>query len=139
MKELLTKIAKETRKWAENLYNHRHLLGNKDWYQGLAGMCAICSVELADRLKKEGFSPSIAKNGNHTFVICDGYLIDITATQFGQKRNVTIIKHTRMPKQLYWETNEVVEYTSFEKASELFKDWPKSQQPDLGIHITWHD
>lgn len=129
MKELLIRIAKETRTWAENLYNHKTLLGNKDWYQGLGGMCAICSVELADRLKKVGFSPNIAKNDTHVFVLCDGYLIDITATQFGQKRKVTIKKHTRIESQLYWETNEVIEYTSFENASKIFKDWPKSQQP----------
>lgn len=52
----------------------------------LTGYCGIASYALSKRLDELGFKNSIwegdYKGWGHAWVVCDGYIVDITATQF---------------------------------------------------------
>lgn len=81
------KIAQESRDWAENV---AELLGHS---QDLMGMCAIASTHLMIRLLKEGYTDArvrkvlVEYHGEHLghcYVEVDGWIVDITATQFDE-------------------------------------------------------
>ncbi len=78
---------------------------NKSYRADLLGACGEASVFLANTLKKEGFSPKIALGKGHFFVICDAWLIDITASQFGED-DVVVAQlddiNRRHPKKDWW-------------------------------------
>lgn len=52
----------------------------------LAGLCGHASVILFQRLKKLGMKPKVISGVSHYFVVCNGFLVDITASQFGQAK-----------------------------------------------------
>lgn len=78
------KIAKEVRLWCEEKA--------KQWNfpSCLTGLCAIGSAKLHESLKNAGFSSMIGYNSNHCFVIYKDFVLDVTATQFGEKSPVMI-------------------------------------------------
>jgi hypothetical protein len=49
---------------------------------GLAGLCCRASADVFRALKKAGFSPTLVLADCHGWVELDGWIIDITATQF---------------------------------------------------------
>jgi len=58
-----------------------HSIENK---KSLRGCCAYASTMLYNRFINEGFRPKIVEGDGHYFVKCDEFLVDITASQFGQ-------------------------------------------------------
>lgn len=82
----LKEIVLETRAWGEKLPIAR------DYCPDLAGLCAIVSKELCERLQQNGYKAKIAYNGHHCFVILQGRIIDLTATQFGNYPKIYIKK-----------------------------------------------
>lgn len=52
--------------------------------KSLEGYCGYASVMLYNRLKNEGFFTRIVHSDEHWFIKCDRFLVDITASQFGQ-------------------------------------------------------
>lgn len=54
-----------------------------------AGLCGIAAARLFQRLKKHGYVPKIAYSQNHCFVLCNGYIVDVTATQFNGEFETT--------------------------------------------------
>lgn len=62
--------------------------------EDLQGYCILASRDLFDRLEAAGYEPEFAihkePSANHCFVVCDGYVVDVTATQFGQPPVVVI-------------------------------------------------
>lgn len=54
----------------------------------LGGLCGHGSVMLHEALTDAGYKSKIARGYGHWFVICDGLLCDITASQFGQGKVV---------------------------------------------------
>ena len=73
----IKRIAKNVRKWAEELQNK-----NKFWDNHLSGMCGIASYELFKRLRRAKFKPTMCFSRGHAFVKCNGFIVDVTATQF---------------------------------------------------------
>jgi hypothetical protein len=77
----IKKIAIGVRQWA---LRHRNKI---DADPDLCGMCAIAAGELHKRLSAAGLDSTIALRNSsdegHAFVICEGYIVDVTATQFG--------------------------------------------------------
>jgi len=116
----LRKIATKVRKQAEDLQDE-----TKHWCGDLGEMCAIASMMLYKRLKKEGYRPAIVVGFGHVYVYCKGYFIDITATQFGPYPKVIVRKE--MPNEDFWEKNQVIR--SEKALKQFFKIWPKYQNP----------
>jgi hypothetical protein len=86
----LIKIARDVR-WRSELWNN----ANKVFPEDLCGMCAIAASELHDVLTAAGYEPKIAVSveeyENHCFVLCAGYIVDVTATQFYSMKNKRIV------------------------------------------------
>jgi hypothetical protein len=70
--------ARRARRWAEANW-HRFEVFDED----LEGMCGIASCILLQELEKEGIDAKIYEAECHAYVMYDGYIIDVTATQFG--------------------------------------------------------
>lgn len=77
---------------------HRHPQNNNAFSaRDLAGCCAIASYALCKALSAKGFKPEFVCGvesswGSHCWVECKNYIVDITATQFGIKTPVHIVK-----------------------------------------------
>ena len=110
------KIAIEVRHWAENVA----LLAEKDNHQGwdsdLTNMCVLVSSVLAQRLYESGFtSVKLADSGCHSFVLLDDWIIDLTATQFGDFDKVFIAAYSNV-KHIAVMWNEIKHLPKFELA-----------------------
>jgi hypothetical protein len=71
----LIRIASNVRKWAEKARPRNRP-------KNLEFMCGRASGELFKRLAAAGFNPTIVIGACHAFIECDGYVLDVTATQF---------------------------------------------------------
>ena len=117
----LRNIAWQVRRWAENEYTGSDGCG---WYDNdLCGLCAVASGEIWKRLKAVGADPLIVYCdmdwSGHCYVLVEGYVIDVTATQFFRKMpRVVVRKHTRA-KQEWWDISQTF------KNIRSFRDWQK--------------
>jgi len=93
------------------------------WGKNLDCMCAIASIELFDILSDLNLNPKIAIGFCHAFVSCQGFYIDVTATQFGPYPKVMVRRE--MPNEDHWE----IDGTYNEGLWDVFDGWPKDQNP----------
>ena len=95
----------------------------------LKRLCVVASTTLHRWLRRHGFKPTLAGNSNHVFVILDGMIIDITATQFDKPTPVTTWPVKRRWKHLYWTiTFEEPTVHQMMRWSEAV-GWPEQQLP----------
>lgn len=83
--QLVYNIAKRSRLWAEaraKSYGYPY---------DLCGMCAITAGHLHRALRQAGFKSVIACGPFHCFVLLNGYVVDVTATQFEGHRNRKVL------------------------------------------------
>jgi hypothetical protein len=117
-------IALKTREWAINTRTD-------DFSEHLAGMCAIASAELFKRLKAEGFKPKICFTEEHTFILVDGLVVDVTATQFGSRyKPVSILPFEEAVEDGVWGMEIEYSTRSLKSAAEFQAEvgWPKYQR-----------
>lgn len=89
--------------------------------EGLCGFCALGSRLLFRALKREGLSPELVlaiwpedhfawyltrptitqEQYSHCYVLCEGYVLDVTASQFGQPNVVVRRKHSAA-RERFW-------------------------------------
>jgi hypothetical protein len=131
MKKEIFKIAKSVRRWVE-----RHPRST----ESLIGWCGICSFRIFDRLKKINLRPIFVSVSHpwlecdcHCFVLCEDYLVDVTATQFGFNKNIVIL-NIDDAKYMNWYWNlENIFFKSYSKSriKRFFEEWPDDQNPFL--------
>ena len=68
---------------------------------GLGGYCVRAAAQLYLACKKAGIKVKIVEGVGHAFNEFDGYIIDITATQFGKYPKVHIRKYKNRPPEFY--------------------------------------
>lgn len=69
----------------------------------LCGACMYGSIMVFNALKELGRDPRLVEGDGHWFTHCDGYLIDITASQFGMKDvEVRLIDAVDDKTQRFW-------------------------------------
>lgn len=107
------------------------------WGQELAGMCAIASYCLYVDLKKAGFNPEFVAQrwGDtgfhyHCYLVIDGYIADITATQFG-KNSVCVRRDVNWKHNDFWR-KDWRDY--IDPDDHDWDDWPQEQNP-----FRWHE
>jgi hypothetical protein len=90
--ERVLNIAREVREWAE-----RRGAEYGDTDATLSCYCAIASAKMSMILASEGIKHRIgyayAPIGGHMFILKDGWIIDVTATQFGEDEKI-LVRHT---------------------------------------------
>lgn len=99
-RRILFNIARGTRRWAEKYASS----GNAE--PSLMGLCAIASGELWKRLNAAGIDARIYQfkrewEGGHCWVEAEGYLIDVTGSQF-QYPKIIIRKLDNIPDDYNW-------------------------------------
>ena len=121
--EQIKQEAQIIREWAEQL-QAKHKL----WHDSLAEMCGICSYALFKQLLQKGFSVCLASNDEHVFVTWRGYIVDITATQFGKKEKVYISRLNHKWPDDYWNIEQTAK--TLREAKRIFTpSWPTYQSP----------
>lgn len=73
----------------------------------LNGLCLYASIILKNTLLYYGYGnlkPIIATGVGHAFVICNGYIVDVTASQFGQPK--VVVRDINAVKKII-ETGEI--------------------------------
>ncbi len=97
----------------------------------LCGLCAISSVELFIALRKAGFRIQVVKADGHAYVTWKNYIIDITATQFGQKNRVCIIpiQYARQKEKNYWWWKKGRASGNLTEIRRIFRSWQGQQNP----------
>lgn len=82
MRKEIIKIARKTRAF---IVNNKYKI---PYYNGipphLGGLCGHASVILSHNLRQAGMPAQIVTGMGHWFVKCEDFLVDITASQFGQ-------------------------------------------------------
>ncbi len=126
--EIIEVIAQEVRYWAEGEAESRDPQNVKD----LNSWCAIASGKLWSELTLAGFQPklhmSAADIGCHVFVTVDDHVIDVTATQFPEYRDVPVlVAHEREVDQWYHESSK--EFSTVEELIRYQRKmrWPREQ------------
>lgn len=129
LREKVLDLAKLVRYWAEEEAD--------EYSKDLCGWCAICSAELHKRLEKAGISALIVMQngsmGSHVFLNVDGWIVDVTATQFKEFRNKKVVLlHEKESEQFdFYEPDQV-----FTSVKDLVKwqikaGWPVRQTAKL--------
>lgn len=72
--------ARRARRWAERNW--------QSYYcdETFCGLCGVAAAQLLTELQKDGIYAKIACSDEHAFVLYRGYVIDVTATQFGEPK-----------------------------------------------------
>lgn len=128
--EAIRTIARRVRKWAEKKIEEHDGFG-----ADLDCFCAIGARELFRALCKEKHfeNVSICMNNDgisdHCFVMCDGYIVDITATQFSGNAAVVVKprENVNLERHPYWNITE--ECKSVRTFNKRLKEtgWPEEQ------------
>jgi hypothetical protein len=126
METELLEEAKEVREWAlKQEYSNSTLFG----------YCAICSFELFKRLRAKKLEPIfyLIENdsyGDHCFVICDNFLIDVTATQFDINEPINIIDINEVDdKKWFWNYKQAKQLKTVKQIKSEMVKWPSDQRP----------
>ena len=99
--------------------------------------CAICSYHIYKKIRTKSRRVYFAivnteDEGSHCFVIFDkNKMIDITATQFGEKENIIIdeVENMQRSQKWFWNKKLMKKYASVKAIARALKDWPEDQNP----------
>lgn len=131
----IRECAEKAREWAEEVSAPGGAYDHVD--DTLAGLCAIATVYLGSLLEQAGYQPIYAlRCSDHCFIVCNGLVVDVTATQFNRKP-IEIIpvlearKHCDQWGDVIWSID-----TSFESPHRLVRrlkkdKWPEEQVPKI--------
>lgn len=118
----------EVRDWAEE--NHHEYGHDKD----LCGMCAIASARLFNALADKGINSTIILNtespyGCHVYLIVDGYVVDVTATQFPDHPYdpVVIIDRAEAEEYGWWQGGKEIDCPKALLETQTANNWPSNQ------------
>lgn len=118
----IEKIAKNVRMWA--------VKNRGSFPPDLEGMCARAAGELLYRLQRAKIKAEIAFKTFHAFVRYDGYVIDVTATQFGMSE-VEIVPQKEAEKHYFWSNRDIDGTFSSPWTAARYQarvGWPDDQQ-----------
>lgn len=119
---MIRKIAYQTRQWAEKVAKKYPDFFDKE---DLCCMCGVASGKLLWMLKQSGIKAQIAVSNCHTFVLWNGYVVDITATQISRSRKkVEVFRESMIgemnDRDLWWYNiehrfNSVIAFIKFQR------------------------
>jgi|SRR5689334_11094793 len=113
------RIAKKIRRWA---VKYRKIGYFPD---DLEGMCGIAAVALMRALERHGMQARIGLSNCHAYVIYKGYVLDVTATQFGKAPVVCRRQRDIYIEEDWWTTRR--EFKSYEDFIASQQDWAEGQ------------
>lgn len=67
---------------------------------------------------------------SHAFVYCQGYIVDVTATQFGIRKEVVVEKNNGKHKRGFWNLNDALRFKKIENIEKhLDESWDDCCNP----------
>lgn len=124
MIEQIRPIAERVRAWADDWRRDGPVRFGED----LCGMCAICATQLHYELEKAGIEGVvIVANCYHVFLQWKHWIIDITATQFGEDRVMIKTRRVVNRSEDAWWKKDVV-FTTREALHKWQHNWPGHQR-----------
>ena len=116
----------KVRQWAEK-YAHTHGFEND-----LTGMCAIASAKLSRALTDAGIAHEIHLYndfGCHVFLVVDEHVLDVTATQFHEFRDIKVVFRNvkEVEPYYYYKSNEKFSSPKELRAHQIKTQWPAHQ------------
>lgn len=130
MKPEVLKIARRTRRWA--MRNREKF----DCWSDLGGLCAIASSKLFQNLEAAGIPAklklALEEDGcAHVYVEVDGYIVDITATQFSSAHAAVQVVPPQSPlrKAWWWDGKKAFKSVKALVAHQVKTGWPAEQIP----------
>lgn len=129
------KICVDVRRWVENTQEQYQI-----WQDDLCGSCGIASYLIWLQLDKLGYNPLLCFGIGHVFVLCQSYLIDVTASQFdAEEFNDIIITQYQFNLRQYpfWSTGKgyIFNKKTIKQAKNIINDWPNVQRWDCDCEI----
>ena len=99
------------------------------WSSDLSEWCGICSFWIFKKCKAAGIKDiQLAVNDQHAFLYWRVFIIDVTATQFGQRTKVIIKKIlNKSDIKEYWQIHSL--YDNEDSIRRMFRKWPSNQRP----------
>lgn len=102
-----------------------------------AGLCALASARLCAELELAGFQPAVrvvhsARLSGHCFVECEGWLLDVTATQFGLSA-LEVHPMRRRPRKHFWMRGIVCRSLTELHEALVRHRWPRVQIPGVAV------
>jgi len=128
-KILIRSIMSEIREWAEHIDQLSPYPTND-----LGGMCAIASGRLWQKLMQAGINAEIhlceCDWYAHVYVVVDDYVLDVTATQFKEFRNQSILYIHKKEAEAYefFNTTQVFKHIRELIAYQKKLRWPIDQR-----------
>ena len=130
----IDRIAKNVRAWADELAEQCYPGVSRD----LETLCAVASGELLKRLRRANFKPVIVFNDQHAFVVCNGHIVDVTATQYNYRRGrdgeplfepVVIVPYSRRKELEQWSLPVEFRAKTIREALKFQREvgWPEDQ------------
>jgi hypothetical protein len=125
LRDIVMAEAMEVRYWAEAQAE----------YEDLNGWCARASAELHKRLLKKGIASEIhmwhwdMDESAHVYCVVEDHVVDVTASQFHQFRNVpVVILHCREAEVYdFYQTKEVFKCAASLRRMQKKTKWPANQ------------
>ena len=117
--------AEKVRKWA---------IRKNDYSYDLMNLCVTCSYmifRVLDRYKLEPeFCNIFVGPGSHAFVYCQGYIIDVTATQFKVKTEVVVRKNEGKHRLYFWNLKQAQRFSNIKEVKSVINHrWHRSCRP----------
>jgi hypothetical protein len=120
IKKVLYQEAKTVRNWA---------LSHENAYRSLQGWCVKCSYKLFKKLRQKKLNPTFCASKYHCFVLCDDFLIDVTATQFGEKP-IIVEKFSKEHEERFWDIKNSDKFKSIKLLNSfLINHWYQPEWP----------
>lgn len=122
-RETILECARITRKWANTYF------GIYEARRDLCGLCATASSRLWTLLQKKGVPSKLhmvdVNNYCHVFVVCEGMIIDVTATQFGED-DICIVEH-KSRAEWFWKSSTAFHTPQDLRDNQISTGWVVSQ------------
>lgn len=120
------KIRRGLKEHAKSLDYSDNTRGNID--EDLCGGCALAATIIAQELRKLGKKAHVIWQDSHCWTECDGYIIDVTATQFDGPE-ISISKIGEKPNKWFWYRDEVHGEVIKNPKRKFYGGWPDGTEP----------
>jgi hypothetical protein len=127
--KMLIKLAHKVRDAFEEISQKESLPTN------LCGLCLRSSVQLFLAAQYFGINIQVIGGDGHCYTMCDGHIIDVTATQFGEKERVLVVPPNRVSeyhKCKRWRKDKICE-----SICDIYGIWDESKTFDPDRLIVW--
>jgi len=130
IKALIEVEAQKIRDWAVKANN-----GSKN----MTNWCVTCSYLIFKKLSKLNLEPEFCtvsfSYGNHAFIYCRGFIVDVTATQFYKNIKEVVVMKNDNTKRPFWNLADAERFKTIESVEEHLCWWSEECNPRTKFRV----